>query len=476
MYDRTLIVFTSDHGEGRGEHDEATHSMLAYNSTLHVPLIIKPPQHLTTAQPGQRIPHWVGVVDVLPTVLDLLDLPIPDDIQGASLRPALEGKAGASTQHRPLYAETLSPRLSRNWGELRAFVLDDYKYIHGPRPELYHLATDPKELKDLLAEQPETAANLRSQLEAYLAEHAVAGLDSSVTLNAETLERLQALGYLHGAGERVGPIDEVLRDDGDPPQDHAGSTSMYSHAKGLLFQRRGLEAREFIRDLLESDPNNSHYLELLVNAELQLGHSDEALAILERLADSPAAYPPLEKTLTTVAGILASRGEIDAAYEKYRDAEAIKETAHGQYRLAKIHEQQNQPDETVRFLTTALELDSSFVPARLDLAVWHAQHGEPDTAEAHFTQALKDHPYLARTFYNYGAFLVQTERAEAALDYFQRAAELRPGYPQAHYALVELLLQQGDRAAAQEHAQTLSRLAPESTEAQLASALLEAGT
>ena len=303
VYDRTLIVFTSDHGEGRGEHNESTHSLLAYNATLHVPLIIKPPQSLTTAKLGQRIAHWVGLVDVLPTVLDLLDLPIPDDIQGVSLRPELEGETAAGTKHRPLYAETLSPRLSRNWGELRALVVDNYKYIHGPRPELYHLADDPHEIHDVLAEQPERTAQLRQALEAYLTEHAVAGLDSSVEIDPATIERLRALGYIQGSSEPVGPIDEVLRDDGDPPQDHAGRSSMYSHAKNLLFQRRGLEAREFIRELLKSDPDNAHYLELLVNAELQLGHSDEALAILnqleqlDRLTDSPAAYPPLEKTL-----------------------------------------------------------------------------------------------------------------------------------------------------------------------------------
>ena len=97
VYDQTLIVFTSDHGEGRGEHDESTHSLLSYNATLHVPLIIKPPQssmakigQRTGRRTGQRIGHWVGIIDVLPTVLELLGLPIPDDIQGTSLRPEFE--------------------------------------------------------------------------------------------------------------------------------------------------------------------------------------------------------------------------------------------------------------------------------------------------------------------------------------------------------------------------------------------------
>ncbi len=468
VYERTLIVFTSDHGEGRGEHDESTHSLLLYESTLHVPLIVKAPDGLS----GERVARRVGTVDVLPTVLDLLGLPLPDDVQGRSLRPYLEGR-GEAPRPRGLYAETLSPRLTRNWGELRALFYEDYKYVHGPRPELYDLSRDPRELTDLMAERPEAAAGLRETLERYLAEHAVPGLDSSVDVDPETARRLAALGYLQGGGERVGPIDEVLRDDGDPPQDHAGTITVYSMAKNLLFQDRPLEAQEFIRGLLRTDPENPHYLELLANAELKLGRFDEALAILEGLERSPSGYPPPEEVLTMAAGILMARGEIDMAYEKYREAEAIEPSARGAYRLAKIHALGGEAYDEQRFLEKALEIDSAFVPARLDLAVQHAIKGDLEVAEAHFSQALDDHPYFARSFYNFGAFLVQTDRREEAVGYFRRATELEPRYLQAHYALVEVLLGLGERDAALEHFETIEQLAPASREAQLARELLE---
>ncbi len=475
----TLVVFTSDHGEGRGEHHESTHSMLLYGSTLHVPLIVRPPLAAAGTgagsdnASGRRVARRVSTVDVLPTVLDLLGVTAPAGIQGRGLRPLLEGRADESWRRRPLYAETLSPRLSREWGELRALLVGDHKYVHGPRPELYDLASDPRELRDLSAERPDLASGLRGQLEAYLAEHAVEGLDASVAVDQETARRLQALGYLQGSGDKVGPIEEVLRQDGDPPQDHAGSITLYSQVKTLLFRDQPLEARELILGLLRQDPENPHYLRLLANAELKLGRPAEALEILERIRASSDL--DLGDVLASAAGILLSQGEIDAAYEKYRQAEALGETAPGQYRLAKIHEARGELHDERRFLEKTLELDPSFVPARINLAVSHARRDELEEAEAHFSRALDEHPYNARVCYNYGAFLLQTERRQDAVASFRRATELRPDYLQAHYALVEMLLGSGDREAAVEHFETLRRLAPGSEEARLAGELLEAG-
>ena len=468
--ERTLVVFTADHGEGRGEHDESTHSLLAYQSTLHVPLIVRGPD----IGKGLRVAQRVGTIDVLPTVLDLLGIAAPADVQGASLRPFLNGGSPVELSRRALYAETLSPRFTRQWGELRALYAGDLKYVHGPRPELFDLATDPDELHDLMAERPDDAAKLRAELERYLAEHAVADLDASVAVDDETARRLEALGYLQASGERVGAIDEVLRDDGDPPQDHAATITLFSSVKQFLFQDRPLEAREFLLSLLKTDPDNAEYLELLANAELKIGRPAEALKILDRLERSPSGYPPPEKILGMAAGILLAQGEIDEAYEKYRQAEALGgETAEGQYRLAKIHEARGEVDDVARFLEKALELDPTYVPARLNLAIDHARRGELDAADEHFSRALQDHPYNARAFYNYGAFLVQSERLEESVAYFRRAAELRRGYLQARHALVEVYLGLGDRRAAEDEAAALEELAPASREAALVRQRLE---
>lgn len=436
--ERTLVIVTSDHGEGNGEHGESTHSLLVYNSTLHVPLIMKIPG----GPAGLRIAERVGTIDILPTVVDLLGLEPPAAIQGQSLRSLVEGRG--ARRARALYAETLSPRLTRNWGELRALFVGDEKYIHGPRPELFNLREDPREIHDLAGVEKDGVERLRAQLAAYLREHAVQGLDSSVALDEESARRLQALGYLQAAGGALGPLEEELRDDGDPPQDHAATVTTYSAVKTLLFQDRPLQARELLRTLLRDDPENGHYLELLANAELRIGRVDEALEILSDLSRHPRPEAPPEKALDLMARVYLTQGDLTNGYDKLREAQAIAETADGQYRLAKIHEARGELADARRFFERTLELDGGFVPALLDLAVERAAAGDGKTAEAFFLEALELNPYYPRTCYNYGVFLLHNDRLQEAAQYLRRATELKPDYQQARDALAEVLAVLGE--------------------------------
>ncbi|MEM6455133.1 MAG: tetratricopeptide repeat protein, partial [Acidobacteriota bacterium] len=377
---------------------------------------------------------------------------------------------------RRLYGETLSPRLTRQWGELRAVIYGDYKYIHGPRPELYDIGADPDELNDLIAAAPDVAADLERRLADYLATHAVPDLDASSALDEESLRKLQALGYLQASGEKVGPIEERLRSDGDPPQDHAHTTAAYSQAKAFLFQNKPVEAREFLIDLLRDAPSNVHYLELMVSVDVQLGQLDAALGRIEQLLEASAAtgYPPREKLQMQMAGIHLQRGQLDAAYDAYREALAIAPDAAGFYRLAQMHQARGEVHEQKRFLTRALDEDPAFAPARIDLAVWHAVAGEMEQAEGLFAEALRTQPYFARAHYNFGAFLAQTSRLEMAAARFARAVTLQPDYHQAHQALVEVHLMMDRVDDARRHIRGLAQQAPDAPETQRARAALEA--
>jgi arylsulfatase A-like enzyme/Tfp pilus assembly protein PilF len=475
VYDRTLVVFTADHGEGRGEHEETTHSMLIYNTTLHVPLVLKPPAALSgSAVGGLRVMPRVGTVDVLPTVLDLLGFEVPENIQGRSLRPFLgDGETSAEEfSRRPIYAETLSPRITRNWGELRALLIGDFKYIHGPRPELYDLGNDPREVENLVEREPELAHSMRQELVDYLADHTVAGLDSSVAVDEETARRLQALGYLQVAGTGVGPIEEKLSEEGAPPQDHVRNVTEYSQAKGFLFQGRIPEAKELLLVLLGRDPENPHYLELLASVEMRLGRHEEALEILEKLEVITTGYPPPERILETAGRVLLAQGAIGEALGKLRRAQKIEENAVGQFRLAKIYQALGRSGDELRHLERALELDPAFVPARLDLGIRHVVAGDVELAGEFFRQALEDDPYFERSYFNYGAYLIQNEQPQEALVYFQRAVELKSDYVEAYYALVETHFKLGEEEQAMVSYEALNRAAPASRGAQVARDLL----
>ncbi len=133
---RTLVVLTADHGESLGEHGEATHGIFAYEATLRVPLILYQPRLFGPRHVSEPARH----VDILPTILDALSLPVPEGLPGRSLLDLATGaSAGATTS----YFEALSGPLNRGWAPLHGVIRARSKYVDLPIPELYDLGKRP---------------------------------------------------------------------------------------------------------------------------------------------------------------------------------------------------------------------------------------------------------------------------------------------------------------------------------------------
>ena len=145
LLDKALIVFTSDHGEGLGEHGESTHGFFTYQSTLHVPLIVKWPAGAKLVQQS-IVPGAASLLDVAPTILNALGLQIPGEMRGRSLI--------AASGEREIYSESLYARKHFGCSTLRSMRVGRYKYIAAPKPELYDLSNDPQELRNVIAQQP----------------------------------------------------------------------------------------------------------------------------------------------------------------------------------------------------------------------------------------------------------------------------------------------------------------------------------
>ena len=147
VYERALIVFLSDHGEGLGDHGEDEHGVFLYRSTLQVPLIVKLPQ---AERAGETVADPVQLIDVYPTVVSALGLPVGKNLQGTRLvaipRP--------EPRDHPIYAETFFPRLHFGWSDLAALIVDRYHFIDAPEAELYDLLQDPDEMNNLVASEP----------------------------------------------------------------------------------------------------------------------------------------------------------------------------------------------------------------------------------------------------------------------------------------------------------------------------------
>jgi len=187
----TLLVVTADHGESLGEHDEATHSYSIYDATQRVPLLMSGPG----LPSGRVVAGMVRLVDVAPTVIGLAGAePLPG-VEGRDLRPLIDGD---ESDERIAYMETQATRLDYGWSPLLGLRTAGFKYIRAPRPELYDLASDPGELRNLADASSEDVARLDRLLAKHLAATSVSREDNrpSVGLSASDRERLRSLGYV----------------------------------------------------------------------------------------------------------------------------------------------------------------------------------------------------------------------------------------------------------------------------------------
>ncbi|HTM24761.1 MAG TPA: sulfatase [Vicinamibacterales bacterium] len=188
----TAIIVAGDHGESLGDHGEREHGVFIYESTIHVPLIVRSPG----IRPG-RSTDLVSLVDVAPTVLDLLRIPRAAQFDGVSLVAALGGRR---LPEREIYAESMYPA-HFGWSPIRMLRDARMKFIEAPRPELYDLAVDPFEQRDLSSDRPRLVDAMRARL-AMFAE-ASSRDQAMLAPSAETVRELAALGYASGGPART---------------------------------------------------------------------------------------------------------------------------------------------------------------------------------------------------------------------------------------------------------------------------------
>ncbi len=199
ILDRTIVVVIGDHGESLGEHGEATHGLFIYEAVLHVPFVIRTP---FATMRGRRVADPVRIVDVMPTVLDLLDQPPASGTDGQTLVPLMTGDA--TELGLDAHAESTYGFDRFGWSPLRGLRAGRFKLILAPRPELYDLATDPGETINLYHQRPSVAASMTARLR-ELEDRAQSRHGGSLPAapDRETLARLATLGYLASTSRPV---------------------------------------------------------------------------------------------------------------------------------------------------------------------------------------------------------------------------------------------------------------------------------
>jgi arylsulfatase A-like enzyme len=191
--DKTLLVLTADHGQSISEHDYIGHSMELYRETMHVPLILHCPEMIRS---GQAVETPVQSIDIMPTILDLLDIETPETCRGRSLIPLTMAKR-AGLEARFSYLETLHPKP----GKMKLIGLDsgEYKYIkalEGDREELYWIKNDPIEANNIAATDLERTGIMRKKLQEMLEGMEEYSSSTEIPMDRQTMEAMRALGYI----------------------------------------------------------------------------------------------------------------------------------------------------------------------------------------------------------------------------------------------------------------------------------------
>ncbi|MBN1765576.1 MAG: sulfatase-like hydrolase/transferase [Sedimentisphaerales bacterium] len=287
IYDSSLIIITGDHGEMLGEHGEAEHGFFIYQSNIKVPLIIKVPGRGKQL----RVTDNVSLVDIVPTVCNLLEIRVPEEVQGRDLSGYFKG-GKVTGPDRFLYCESFTP-LKHNCNPLLGVVHSEWKYIHTTRPELYHVTVDPGETENLFEKEPQRVHLMREHLNLIKEEYSHRDTsESRLELDEEGRKRLESLGYVGSMDiDHSLELDESKKDPKDVIQFH-NIKAFNDRAIAMVQQGKFTEVIEAYKQLIEHYKTSqiSHHMgTIYVNLAVTLqraGREEEADFYFDQAVES----------------------------------------------------------------------------------------------------------------------------------------------------------------------------------------------
>ncbi|MCE9613330.1 MAG: sulfatase-like hydrolase/transferase [Lentisphaerae bacterium] len=466
LYDSTLIVVAGDHGESLGEHGETKHGYFIYQSTLRVPLIMRIPGRKQVATIAER----VGLIDIVPTILGALGLPVPTAVQGRDLGPLLAGQPTLASYNADYLAESLTPT-KYGANPLFGLVRENRKFILTTRPELYDLGTDPLETFSLAATQADAVAPLQEALSRFLASAAQQTAAGPAPADAEALAKLRSLGYAGGAVVTDFTLDPAKAD----PKDVAALAEQVSIAIGLIEQQDFAGASQLCARILSQREDLAEVHTLMGQAASGIGDLDTARAHFTRAL---ALAPGDAQTRDLLAGVLADMGRDDEAVAEYRHAlERFPDSVDIRNNLVGVLTRTGKLDEAIALCEEALRLDPRLTDVHANLAYALELQGRSADADRHYAIALQGESTHAEVYNNLANYLFTRQRLDEAIVAYEKALQLNPRLADAHYNLGGALLKKGNPGNALTHFATAAQLAPEDPDiqVQLAATLADQG-
>ncbi len=351
LFENSLIAVMSDHGEGLGDHGEDYHGFFLYDATIRVPLLLKMPGDRFA---GSRIENNVGLVDVAPTILQMVGITVPQEMQGESLLGMITSNppqaagikaapAHASSSDPPVYAETEYGVRAYGWSGERSLRTGKYLFVEAPRRELYDIAADPKAEHNLAVTSKAVADTLQAQLDDFRRKTGKSGDPRNPIEDPEVQEKLASLGYMSNAfAARTAALEQRA-----DPKDKIDIGNKMVRASFLLEVQQLDEAVQLLQEVVAKEPNLAIAYAKLGTAQEKLGKFEEAVKAkrkaMELVPDSidmhyelgnalflahdfEAAIPELEIVVKKLPESWKTHLLLEIAYSKTeRFPEAIKE-------------------------------------------------------------------------------------------------------------------------------------------------------
>ncbi len=421
---RTLIVLTADHGEGLGDKGEDTHSVFLYESTVRVPLILSGASGLS---PGKVVRDQVRLIDIYPTILDVMAIEPPAGISGVSLVPLI--KNGAEDVERPVYLETYANRLERGWSILKGVRMGGWKYIRAPEPELYNLRDDPGEENNLYDKESDRAARMEEVLRDWENKRAVRERIEPRITDKSILERIRSLGYVGAGG--AGPDFKEPGASGPDPKEvfPAYKKKRYSDEYvrlALIYMASGRlgGSRFFLDKAVNLTPNevmpHLYLAEVCRRQGLNEKGLDEVGKVLEQDPDNVEAL--------YTRGLLASQAkEDDLALRSFKQAiERKPDYAQAYNNMGMIYGRRKEYDRAAPLFKKALEINPDLAQAHMNLGNVCSVQGKHVDAAREWETALKLDPGMNILHLYLGNAYFRQNRYQDALDHYESFLATHP--------------------------------------------------
>jgi arylsulfatase A-like enzyme/Tfp pilus assembly protein PilF len=397
----TLVIVTSDHGEGMNEHGEITHGVFAYEETLHVPLIVHEKDRVKPRIENEYVRH----VDIVPTILERAGIEKPADLPGESL---LEIERPRDT-----YFEALTANINLGWAPLIGMIHEGHKYIDLPLAELYDLEKDRAEKRNILQDDRRMTTKMRSML----ANNAPDISKIERNLSTEEARKLLSLGYLAGTAAAK---KEYTADDDPKNVVHLHTIMMTAIA---AYQRGNMtEAMQLARGLIEQRPEMAMARDLLAFLLQESDRGGDAEAVIREAMAKGTASDSMRKRLGMIlseSGRAAEAVEILEPFASSKDPDLL-----NAYGIALADLGRFQP--AVQQFERALRIDRTNATAYQNLGVVALRAGDVMRAEQYLDRALQLNQKLPLALNSMGVVFARRNDLAGALEWWKKAVAVDP--------------------------------------------------